>query len=119
MNLTTELRLDFGQVKTIPQFINVKQADVFTRRIRVLMFLDGMEYTPPENTSVVFRALRTDGVIVTIPCSVDGNVALVSLTQEATERRGACLCDIAIEDGGQILSSASFYMRVRHSPTVE
>ena len=114
--LTTNINLEMsGDTKRY--LVSAKQGDKATRFIIARLLNNGEPYTIPTGARAVINIAKPDGKHVYNTCSYSGSDVTVELTNQALAASGTAYCDIEIRtsDDSQVITSASFTMRLnRH-----
>ena len=109
--------VDFSVPSGIAKIIRVKQGDALSRVFIVDLLRDGEPYIPASGNSTYLRCEKPGGVTVEVlPNNITGNRALFQIPATATDAPGKCICDICVDDSGDVLSSESFIVFVHQSP---
>lgn len=99
-----------------------KQYDNNMRIVAATLTKAGQPYTVPEGYSAYVREGKRDGTGVHNPAlAVDGSTVYITLTQQmlAVEGRQTAEIEIVQNEGGDVLSSASFWLDVEADPLSE
>ena len=120
MTLTQEITLDIFEAPLF-EYINAKQEDNVSRVLVATITANGQTLKPDHNKAqAVFRATKPDGTGVMDPAAIgeDGRVTF-ALTDQVLAVPGDVAAEIAIVEGDQILTTATFYIQVerRHGGT--
>ncbi len=113
MTLTQEITLDIFNAPLF-EYINAKQADNVSRVLVATITANG-EALKPDHTSAqaIFRATKPDKTGVMDPAAIgeDGKITF-ALTDQVLAVPGDVAAEIAIVEGEQVLTTATFYIQV-------
>lgn len=100
-----------------PQVVRVKQNDNLTRVFQITILRDEAPYGLDGSADITLRCGKPDGTVSEVAGTItNGSTVRFVLTDDITDRDGACLCDVCLRKDGGVLSSMPFYMIVSHSP---
>ena len=117
MEYVQSFALDMNGSGDPPCVVRVKQHDNETRAFSVSLLQDEVPYAIDGSADFTLRCGKPNGTVSEIAGTKTGaNTLRFVLTEDATDTDGVCLCDVCFKDGDEVLSSASFYMVVSHSP---
>ena len=113
MTLTQEITLDIFNAPLF-EYINAKQADNVSRVLVATITANG-EVLKPDHTraQAIFRATKPDKTGVMDPAAIgeDGKITF-ALTDQVLAVPGDVAAEIAIVEGEQVLTTATFYIQV-------
>lgn len=120
MKIEQTLTLDLHTGQPCPE-IRAKQGDMATRFVRISMTCDGEPYQLPQGVTARFRCRKPDGRSCLNPAVIneDGTVT-VELTEQTLAVPGIAWADVSlVGQGGKVLSTVSFPIRVELAPLGE
>lgn len=116
MNVTQEISLDINQTADYT-LVTAKQADSASRYLKVTMMDGKDELTVPSGAVVALRALKPDGTSCTITGTRNSDgTATVELTEQVLAVAGVVQADLSVSNSGEVLSTATFLIRVGAVP---
>lgn len=101
--------------RSLPTTFYVSQFDtIWTFQFE--LYLNSGPWTIPNGVTVAFNGKKPDGNIFSFPCTVSGNVATVNCDIQMTACDGDVICELSIDDAGNVLGSPNFTMNVEKAP---
>lgn len=101
--------------RSLPTTFYVSQFDTIWA-FQFELYLNNGPWTIPSGAEVSFNGKKPDGNIFSFPCAVSGNVATVNCDIQMTACDGDVVCELSIDDAGNILGSPNFTMNVEKAP---
>lgn len=122
MDIKTRVMADLAR-PSVSYVVYAKQWDKLSRYVDLIMFAGGVAWTPPAGATFEVRGIKPDNTVLKYSVdeaenpavSVNGNVATITLAQQALACPGDARIELCIKSGNEVLTSFSFILRVEQS----